>query len=406
MGADKNKRVIFLYSAFQFFFSLLVWIPVFYEYQKQIGLSDTQIFRIQSIYYLAFCFLEIPTGFLADKVGYRKCLKWGAWTLVFANLLPIFSQNYPGFLWHFMLIAVSRSFISGASAAYLYDYLDQHNAAAEYKSVEGKARAYGLIGKVVCWAAVGALMKWHITLPYWATAISAAVAVYYAYALPEVVKTQSLQKLTDAAGAVKHLFSNAYLFFVVLQGIGIFTLVRICQVNLYQPILKSKNFDLISFGWIMSIMTLFEALGSAYPNVLKRWMKDRVAVSLTTIIMALSLFLIPYGQQVATVLCLVLFSLASGLAFPIQKQLMNDAIKGATQFRATILSLESIVDRAVCAWMATQLGVFIDGGRLNDFLIYSGVITLSFISLLTLAFQFGKSRRQRARRLVLKEETI
>jgi len=31
---------------FQFFFGLLLWLPVFYEYQRQIGLSDAQIFGI------------------------------------------------------------------------------------------------------------------------------------------------------------------------------------------------------------------------------------------------------------------------------------------------------------------------------------------------------------------------
>src|SRR5690606_6775932 len=65
------------YYAFQFFFNLLLWIPVFYEFQKQLGLDDPQIFRIQSVYYLVFCFLEIPTGAFADRFGYRRSLIWG-----------------------------------------------------------------------------------------------------------------------------------------------------------------------------------------------------------------------------------------------------------------------------------------------------------------------------------------
>lgn len=240
-------------------------------------------------------------------------------------------------------------------------------------------------------------MTWHFTLPYWLTAASAAVAVFYAYALPDIVKTQRLQKLTDAGLAIKHLFSSPYLFFVVLQGIGIFTLVRICQVNLYQPILKSKTFDIVSFGWIMSLMTIFEAIGSAYPEVLQRWMKDRVAVSVTTVAMALSLVAIPYVGRAGTMASLFLFSAAAGFSFPIQKQLMNDAIKGATQFRASILSLESLVDRAVCAWMASMIGASLNGGGLDTFLINSGVVTIAFIGILTVSFHFVKYRRRRLR---------
>lgn len=400
-----NKGVIYLYTAFQFFFSLLVWIPIFYAYQKQIGLSDVEIFRIQSLYYIAFLVLEIPTGYLADRLGYKTCLKWGAATLVIANLLPIWAQNYDGFLWHFFLIALARSFISGASAAYLYDYLAQTNSQQEFKKIEGKARAWGLIGKVACWSVVGVLMKWHLTLPYWLTSFSALLSVYFAFALPEVVKTQSLTKFNHFGSAMKHLASNKYLIFIVLQGVGIFTLVRIAQVNLYQPILNSKNFDLVSFGWIMSLMTLFEALGSAYPEKLQRWMKDRTAVSFTTLIMALSLMIIPVVGQSGVVLALILFSIASGLSFPIQKQLMNDAIVGATQYRATLLSLESLVDRAACAWMASLIGSSLTEGKLDNFLIYSGLVTIAFIILLSLILNGVKIRR-RHQKLILEKSAL
>ncbi|RYZ94723.1 MAG: MFS transporter, partial [Proteobacteria bacterium] len=175
--ADEMKKVVRLYYGFQFFFSLLIWLPIFYAYQKAIGLNDDQIFRIQSFYYVAFCLLEIPTGLAADRFGYRLCLRLGALTVAVANLLPIFAQNYNGFLIHFMLIALARSLISGASSAYLYDYLQAQGAAAHYKVIEGRARAYGLAGKVVFWSAVGFLMEWRLTAPYWATFIATAISV-------------------------------------------------------------------------------------------------------------------------------------------------------------------------------------------------------------------------------------
>src|SRR5262249_858421 len=107
------KKVVLYYYAFNFFFSLLFWVPIFYEYHKQIGLSDSQIFGIQSAYYVAFALMEIPTGMFADRYGYRLSLQWGGLVLVAANLLPIILPNYQGFYWHFMFIALSRSLVSG-----------------------------------------------------------------------------------------------------------------------------------------------------------------------------------------------------------------------------------------------------------------------------------------------------
>src|SRR3954454_23824598 len=97
------RRVVHSTYGFQLFFGMLLWTPVFYEYQKRIGLSDPEIFRIQSIYYLLFCLLEIPTGLFADLWGYRLCMRAGALVLVASNLLPIYAQSYSGFLAHFVL---------------------------------------------------------------------------------------------------------------------------------------------------------------------------------------------------------------------------------------------------------------------------------------------------------------
>ena len=176
----KLKRLFFTFNAFQFFFSLLLWVPIFYEYQKRVGLNDTEIFKIQSIYYLVFCLLEIPTGYLADWLGYRLCLILGSITLIIANIWIPFAPTYIGFLSHFIMIALARSFVSGASSAYLYETLHQRSALDEYKEAEGKARAYSLVGKVFCWALIGPIMQWHFTLPYWLTALNAGLGLVFA----------------------------------------------------------------------------------------------------------------------------------------------------------------------------------------------------------------------------------
>ena len=72
------RRIIRLNNGFQLLFNLLWWMPVFYAYQRDAGLSDSQIFGIQSIYYTAFCLFEIPTGVIADRIGALNCLRAGA----------------------------------------------------------------------------------------------------------------------------------------------------------------------------------------------------------------------------------------------------------------------------------------------------------------------------------------
>ncbi len=383
MRAAGSERTIRVYYAFQFFFSLLLWVPIFYEYQRRFGLSETQIFRIQSFYYLAFCLAEIPTGLFADRFGSRAAMRAGAGVLLVSNLLPVFWTAYMGFLMHFLLIAAARSLISGAASAYLYEHLRTRGAAAEYKRYEGKSRAFGLAGKVACWGAVGYLMELRIELPYVLTAVSSAIAVWFAWGLdPPIAHAQSAKDKaqTVSTAKIRDIISVIRLrpgiLFIMAQGIGIFVLARICQVNLFQPILLEKGIANAHHGAVMGLMTLFEAMGSWRPDVHRG--SDRARIVSYTILIATSLVVAGYGGQIAALAGLCVFAYAVGLATPVQMQMMNDAIP-ESGVRATLLSLESIVDRAICAAAAAVVGGFVARGEIARFLFFSSAAAVALV---------------------------
>ncbi len=389
-----TRRTLALYSGYQFFFSLLLWVPIFYDFQRRIGLSDPQIFGIQSVYYFAFCVLEIPTGWLADRFGHRRCLRASGVMLVAANLLPVYFPTYEGMLWHFLAIALARSLNSGASSAYLYEWLRENGKLELYRGAEGRARSYGLVGKVVFWAFIGAVMEWKLTLPYSLTAGAAAVSTVLAFALPGLKgegefrvpprKAGGRALFGDIPAAFSALAGRPQLVFVMVQGVAIFVLARICQVNLFQPILAEKHFSVTAYGWMMSLTSIFEAIGSAYPGWRggKKRVSDVNVVYLCTLAMAASLSGVALLGQWAAAAGLCAFSAAVGLSFPIQRQLLNDSIPDS-RYRATLLSMESILDRAACAWVAAILGGFVAAGQIDRFLhLSAGASALLVVILL------------------------
>ncbi|GLZ34237.1 MFS transporter [Lentzea sp. NBRC 105346] len=394
-------RAVRLTYGFQFFFGLLLWVPIFYEYQKQLGMSDAEIFGIQSIYYIAFCLMEIPTGMVADRFDYRTSLWLGAGVLVVANMVPVFAGNYTGFLVHFLLIALARSLISGAQSAYLYEYLNAHNAGHLYLKVEGVGRSYSLVGKIVYWPVIGLLMQWNMPSPYWLTAINAFIAVVFALKLPPIpgwqrTEGKTSKLLAGVGGAFSALKSSRWLLLLMIQGIAMFTLVRIMQVNLFQPALESKSVSVNWYGSVLAAMTIFEAVSAARPHWLSKKIGPARSVFLLTIVMALSIGLIVPANGIVTIVLLCLFSVTAGMSFPIQKKLLNDAIPDS-RYRATLLSMESIMDRAVCAVVAVALGAYLAGGRLNEFLLLSCFVSVGLMALLAaLLLAVRTTRRRRA----------
>lgn len=382
-----HDPVVRLYTGFQVAFPLLFWLPVFYEVQKRVGMDDPQIFGIQSLYYVAFCLLEVPTGVAADTLGYRACMRFGGAVLLLANAAPILAPGYQGFLAHFLLIALARSFVSGASSAYLYTYCQEAGAPGRYKEVEGRARALGLVTKVAAWSAAGWAVERSLLLPYWLTLGSALAASWFAWRLPSVVPDEGegprLTSRERFAGSLGALRASPRLVLAVLQGVAVFVLARICQVNLFQPILDSKDAPVISYGLVMSMMTAFEAVGSARPGWVRRFAGDGGAVLGLSTALGGVLLVLPALGFAGTVAALAVFAFCAGTLFPIQRQVLNDAIPDP-RYRATLLSIESIVDRAVNAVLAAMIGGFLDAGRMDLYLRGAAVGTLGLMVVLAL----------------------
>ncbi|WP_432190073.1 MFS transporter [Streptomyces sp. Tue6028] len=395
------RRIIRLNNGFQLLFNLLWWMPVFYAYQRDAGLSEDQIFGIQSIYYVAFCLFEIPTGAVADRIGARNCLRAGAVVMTAANLTPVLAPSYSGFLVHFLAIAAGRSLTSGAASAYLYDGLRAEGADAHYLRAEGTARALGLAAKVLCWPLVGPLMLLFPQAPYVLSAASAAGSLGCALALPRLAphgevsvpvprKRRRGGFQDDTRAALGVLRASPWLVLLMVQGVAVFTLSRICQVNLFQPVLLDHGIGESTHGSVLAAMTVAEAVASARPQWLSRRLSPVSWVSLLSVLLAAVLAGLALGGPWTVVALLCAFAAVTGFVYPVQRKLINDAIPAGAP-RATLLSVESIVDRGVCALAAVAAGAYLAAGRLDALLWHSAVITCVLMPVLHLAL--GRLRR-------------
>jgi MFS family permease len=384
-----------LFTLYQASFGALFWLPIFYEYQRGAGIADADIFAIQSFYYLAFCFLEIPTGFIADRWGHRLCLIAAGGVLIVANLLPVFWATVPGFFLHFTGLALARSLNSGASSAYLYESLKAEGRAPEYREFEGRIRSVALMVQLVSYAAAGVMMAVFRPAPYLASTLAGIVSFGAALSLPRLAALPAATQASGGApaaspskpgllGPLKALFSawrsTPLLIPTMLLGAVMFVLARVGQVNLFQPVLTLKGMPLASHGFMMSALAGAEAIASARSKwALKRLVPEGAHASrgifwLTAglcVAWAAVAFVPGYGAAVPFLLTAVFF----GMIYPLQKQLMNDLIPDG-RIRATLLSAESLIDRAIVSGVALAAGAFVAEGRVLTFVWVSGLVGL------------------------------
>jgi len=115
-----NKKNIYLFYAIALFQGMVFYAPVATLYRQSRGIGIFQITLIESIS-LALCLaLEIPWGFVADKIGYKK-------TILICNLLYFASKivfwkanGFAMFLVERLMLSVVMSGLSGCDSAFLY----------------------------------------------------------------------------------------------------------------------------------------------------------------------------------------------------------------------------------------------------------------------------------------------
>src|SRR5207245_5083549 len=91
-----NARLLIAFAAIEF---VLFPIPIVTLFWKdQIGMSLTDIMVLQAVFGVAVVLLEFPSGYLADRVGYRMSLLVGTILLAGGWIASAIGTSFAGMI--------------------------------------------------------------------------------------------------------------------------------------------------------------------------------------------------------------------------------------------------------------------------------------------------------------------
>jgi len=118
------------YDAVSFFNGLVFFAPVSLLVRTQAGVSQSMFFLLQALL-SAITFLgEIPTGFLTDRIGYKRSLVLSQGILLLARFLlfvGLICKSPVLFSVEAIVEGLSYCFVSGTDSAYVYEVYGTKN---------------------------------------------------------------------------------------------------------------------------------------------------------------------------------------------------------------------------------------------------------------------------------------
>lgn len=232
----------------------ILMAPVLLLFYKENGLSVSELFLFQSIFYLTSIIMEIPVGYLSDTINRRNVLVLSFSIFLSILFLWICLKGYWIILLGEILYAVSKVMRDNASSGYLYDYLHSNNEHKHMTKQYGFLNFYLAIGTTVA-----ALIGTWLYVTYGSKVVLGIqiiiilIAIFLLASLPKCFRYQKSKvksltdRIKDFVSHAKNIYSNKSIMYYIYYS-GLLTSFSVLFALSFQPLMLNAMFPVALFG--------------------------------------------------------------------------------------------------------------------------------------------------------------
>lgn len=388
---------IWKYYLFYFFDSFLLYLPFIVYYFQDLGFSLTKITIMSAATTAALLLMEIPSGYIADRIGRRNSLALSILFHIISMAFLYFSASYSLLVIAHIFLGFSMAFWSGADTALLYDILLVMKKEKEYKKYHGKALFFAEMGIVSSSLTGSLLIKLGFTIPY--TILFTLLLQCGTMMLIFTIKEPSRHKITHELGIKEEIFSfwkiiKESVYHRELMGIFIYSFIVMGVLNLaflmYQPYFRETKLPLQYFGVVFALFSVFAAVSALKAHDIER--KLGVFYSLLAMPLFLAAALLGAGIFFAWFGFIFFFfrELMRGFVYPVLADYTNKVT--TSERRATVLSIGGMFSRVGYTVIVISFAFFTEMSSMRTMFIVTGAM----LALMTgfIAMLFGKVNKK------------
>ncbi|HHD92518.1 MAG TPA: MFS transporter [Candidatus Portnoybacteria bacterium] len=363
------------------------YIPVLALYFLSFPNSEAQQIGLYTgIGWFAGFFLEIPSGYIADKIGLKIALILAKFSMLVSTLFFVFGNSLPYFILGSVFIAFGFAFTSGTAGAFLYNTLLGLKKEKNFGKIEGKIKANvslvsaGMILTLPLLTKISLVMPIQIYLIFDLIGIITAISLFsprIKYDAEDIEGENILSQLKRFKG------TGFYIASIFLGIMGAF----IISLSPYkEPFVISLGFPIILVGFIMSFSRIIWFIVGYNLKFLKRIKIQKLLFYeiflFSGLIILSSQLKNPY---IIGLLLAILLGYYQGRNSLIQEYYLNNFLINK-RYKATMLSIKKQIEKLFQAGFAVIIG-YAMAISFNFGFLTSGI---SMLILLLSAYPFAK----------------
>ena len=359
-----NIPKYFVYIALKGFgFGLFVSVWVIYLQQRR-GLTLAQAALIDTTFFVAAAFGEIPTGVVADVFGRKISMIIGAALLTAGGFAWATVPTMPLIMVAYVAMGIGLTFQSGAEDALFYESLQKLGRADDYTRLAGRAGAT-FPGALALGSVVGGLLaSVDLILPYLASTLVLLTMTAVVLTLREPksdVKTEAKARKTfgDIFRQSFDLMRERPALRYPVLYLALVPLASWLIESLFlQPQALALGIPLAGVGVLFMLAQVANVGGSAWSDQMKaRFGETRLLYSAPVIILG-CLILLAALQILPALLLIAVMGFVTSALRPILLTRIQNAV--SDDVRATVISMQSLLFTLLGAVSQPTLGFIAD----------------------------------------------
>lgn len=375
LAAVRNIRKLYGFSFLKMFLLPMAIITLYW--QDRVGLSLTDIMVLQGVFSLATLLFEYPSGYISDRIGYRRALLiasgigvcgWAVYTVADTFALVMVAE---------ILLGAAFAFISGSDTALLFESLRWTGREEGYARHDGRMAGWAQTGEACGALFAGAVYALSPTLPFliqvgiWTLAFAVALTLWEP---PVKSEHHHLNHLRAAGEIIRYALHDNRALRSSLLLTTLFGLASFYPVWLIQPYLREAGTPLIWFGPIWAGANLTVALFSFLSQRVHFSLGDSKLALLCGGLSVAGYLILGFYGGIFCFLGYYLLTAMRGLQGPFLRHHLQ--LHSSRHNRASILSLKSLIFRLGFVATGPLVGVGADRyGTATAFLLIGGCLT-------------------------------
>lgn len=344
---ENNLKLIPVHEALT---RAMVWLPIFVLFTRaRFGLDGA--LELAAVYYFFVVAIEVPSGWMSDRVGRVPTLRLAAVAWIAAHGCFIFGDDrFVVIVAGQLMLAVGFAFLSGTDVALHYDSLEALERGHEYAGRQARVASLGYAATAASAILGGLLGLVDLRLTFVVALALAAVQFVVASRFVEPPKLGKAETFSLQILDCLRYLKGRYLGWLFFYGIALVTLEHVA-FTLMQPWLTDaldRTAENLGATPLLAgiVFAVVAAVGSLAARASAPLAERLGTVEVLLLLAALSATIVS-GMALTfslALIVLVAFRSAQGAAAPV---LISAAVapRVGQQHRATLLSLNSLAGR-------------------------------------------------------------